>query len=350
MKLSFVSSQAISQAMRYQMLRMQADLLKANKEVVTLRVADTGLALGARTGMSVSFHREIERLKGLTDSNALAASRLASTQLALRQTTDAADKLLAAYTTAFSSASDGKIARDEAESFLASLTSGLNSHLNGEHLFAGINTDVKPLNDFLDPTSLSRSAFDQEFNDYFFGVPTPLVTDISEITTAQMDDFLTTVVTPQFDAPAWHTNWSSATDQQIVSRITLTETAQTSVSANISPFRKLSMAAASVAAMVGRGMPQATEKVILEKAMGLIGEAVVELAQQQGHVGIIEQRIERANERMSMQTDLISKNLNNLEGVDENEAAVRLNGLIAQIELSYSLTARMQQMSLLKYL
>jgi flagellar hook-associated protein 3 FlgL len=42
--------------------------------------------------------------------------------------------------------------------------------------------------------------------------------------------------------------------------------------------------------------------------------------------------------------------LNNLEGVDPYEASTRVSGLMAQIELSYSLTARLQQMSLLKFL
>jgi flagellar hook-associated protein 3 FlgL len=73
MKVSFVSSQAISHALRYQMLRMQADLIKAEKEALSGRVADVGLALGARTGLSVSMNREIERLEGLADSNQLAS-------------------------------------------------------------------------------------------------------------------------------------------------------------------------------------------------------------------------------------------------------------------------------------
>jgi len=51
-----------------------------------------------------------------------------------------------------------------------------------------------------------------------------------------------------------------------------------------------------------------------------------------------------------MQVDIISKSLIDIEGIDESEAAVRVNGLMAQIELSYTLTSRMQQMSLLKFL
>ena len=89
MKVSFVSSQAISQAMRYQTSRLQSDLVKTTKEMSTLRVADIGLALGARSSISVSLHREIDRLNGIVDSNELAATRLKATQIGLKELTDA---------------------------------------------------------------------------------------------------------------------------------------------------------------------------------------------------------------------------------------------------------------------
>lgn len=345
MKVSFVSTQAITQAMRYQMARMQTELVAANKEAVTFRVADRGLALGARTGMSVSFHRDIDRLKGLTDSNELAATRLSSTQVILNQMKDDADSLLSAFTTALSSASDDKIAKDQANVFLASMTSSLNGHLNGEHLFAGINTDVKPLDDFLAPGSVAQTEFENLMAANLPGYP-----DLSNLDEADLADFLDNVVEPYFMGAGWTDHWSSATDQQIVSRITLTETAETSVSANIAPFRKLAMAAATVSMMIDRGMPGTTQALLIERAIADLGEGITGIANQTGYTGITEQRISRANERMSMQSDIINKSLIDIEGIDESAAAVKVNGLIAQIELSYTLTARMQQMSLLKFL
>jgi flagellar hook-associated protein 3 FlgL len=350
MKVSFVSSQAISQAMRYQMLRMQADLVKANNEAVTWKVADTGLALGARTGMTVSLQRDINRIEGLRDSNELAASRLSGTQLVLKQLTDEANQMLSTFTTALGSPATDQVAQKEAAAFLGTLEGLLNTHVKGEYLFAGINTDMRPFRDFTDPTAANRLAFDQAYDDYFFnGTPLSLG-GASEITAAQMETFLSTVVEPQFTGTDWNANWSSATDQQIVSRITLSETVATSVSANIDPIRKLSMAAASVAALVTVDMSQAAKTAILNNAVKELGAAIDGLGKQQGYTGIAEQRIDRANERMSMQRDLMIRSINDLEGVDESEAALRVKSLMAQIEISYSLTARMQQMSLLKYL
>lgn len=347
MKVSFVSSQAISQAMRYQMLRVQSELVSANKEVVTGRAADIGLLLGARTGLSVSFHREVDRLKGLIDSNQLAAARLESTQLGLRELSSASEMLLSTLTTALAAPSSQAIAKHDAEATLSSVIGTLNGSLNGEFLFAGINTDVKPLADFLDPASPSRQAFDAAFQTHFGFAPDDAAA--ASITTAQMEAFLD-LVEPQFLGADWNALWSTATDQQITSRITLSETAQTSVSANITGVRKLAMAAAIVAVTFAGPISDDGRSAVLNRSMGLLDGAINEFANQQGQVGITEQRIHNANERMSMQADLFAKSLGEMEGVDPYEAATRVSGLTAQIELSYSLTARMQQLSLLRFL
>ncbi len=347
MKVSFVSSQAINQALRYQTQRMQAELITANKEVVSLRVSDVGLALGARSGVSLSMHREIERLKGLTDSNELAASRLSSTQIGLRELTAQSEKLKAAVSTALSGAADASLAREEAQAVLATMTSVLNSNLNGEFLFAGINTDVKPFSDFNDPTAANRVTFDTEFVTYF-GIA-PDHPNAANISAADMQDFMTNVVEPMFFGAGW-SDWSTATDQQITTRITLSETAQTSVSANVSGIRKLAMASTIIAGMFYTEMSGNAQQAILARASELIGEAQTDLANQQGLTGITEQRISNASERMSMQIDIFTGSINDLEGIDWEEASTRVTGLMAQLELSYNLTARMQQLSLLKYL
>jgi flagellar hook-associated protein 3 FlgL len=339
MKVSFVSSQAISQALRYQTSRMQADLSQAQKEIQTLRVADVGIALGARSGMTASLHREISRLNGLTDTNQLAASRLDASQVALRDMTELSNELLGALTTASASVSDPKIIQQQANATLSTMTAILNTNLNGEYLFAGINTDVKPFNDFLDPNSPNRTALEAEYAAFNFSDP---------ITADELNDFIDQIET-YFTGADW-SEWSKATDQQITSRITLTETAQTSVSANINGIRKLSQAAATIAYLADKPLDNGARETLINRAISVTGEAVTDFSNQQGYVGVTQQRIIQANERLSMQVDLFTTSINDLEGIDPYEASTKVTGLMAQIEVSYSLTARMQQMSLLKYL
>jgi flagellar hook-associated protein 3 FlgL len=347
MKVSFVSSQAISKAMRYQAGRLQAELTKATTEMATLRVADTGLALGARSSISVSLNREIDRLKGITDSNELASARLKSTQLGLQELTDAASKLLEDYSTALSGAGDPGIAREQAARTLIQMSSVLNTNLSGENIFAGINTDVTPFNDFLDTGSPNRVAFDAAFSAHFhFAADDPAAANIDA---ADMEAFLASVES-QFTGSGWHGAWSLADDQAITTRITLTETAQTSVTANIIGVRKLAMAAATVAAGFAGPLNEDARNALLENGIRLLGEAVADLANQQGHTGVVQQRVTQASERMSTQIDLFTDSIRNLEGVDEFEAAAKVTTLKTQLEISYSLTASMQKLSLINYL
>jgi flagellar hook-associated protein 3 FlgL len=53
---------------------------------------------------------------------------------------------------------------------------------------------------------------------------------------------------------------------------------------------------------------------------------------------------------MSVQSNTILLQLQDIEGVDQTEAAARVSGLMTQIEAAYTLTSRISQLSLTKYL
>ena len=348
MKAVGVSTASVSQAMRYSLVRAQSDLVKAQKEAQTGRAADTGLALGALTAQSVSFNRDLERVNGIIDSNGLVAARLKSTQSALGQISSAAQTFLATLTTSSSGDALNDVSKASADSMLNTLTTILNSSLNGEHLFAGINTDVKPIEDFTNSASSAKTAFDAAFLTHFgFPQSDPAAATISG---AAMENFLATAVEPQFLGSGWQANWSNATDQRIVSRITLNETTETSVSANSEGMRKLAMAAATISDLFNSELGSAGKQALIQRAVSLVGEAIGNLGDLQATTGIVEKRVSDASQRLNMQADLFETQIQSIEGIDPYEAATRVSDLLAQIETSYALTARIQQLSILRYL
>jgi flagellar hook-associated protein 3 FlgL len=348
MKSTSVSTAAVSQAMRYSLMRAQSELTKAQKEVSTGHFADIGLALGSRAGQSVSFERDLERMKGIVDSNGLVSSRLKSTQDALAQISGVAQSFLSTLTTSSSGSATPAVTLTDAKGTLQSVTAILNSSYNGEHLFAGINTDVQPLNDFTATGSPNKAAFDAGFLSFFgFTKNDPAA---ANITAAQMDNFLTTVVEPQFLGAGWQGTWSNATDEGITSRIALNETVQTSVSANQDAMRKIAMAAATVAEMFDSNVSENARKALLTRSVSIVGEAMSDLANLSSETGIVENRVKNASDRINMQVDLFERNILDLQGVDPYEASTRVSTLLQQIETSYALTARIQQLSLVKYL
>ncbi|QDZ02719.1 flagellar hook-associated family protein [Nitratireductor mangrovi] len=349
MKVSYVSSQAISQALRHSLLRMQSDLVGSQKEAQTGRVADTGLALGIRTGQAVSMARDVGRLQSIVDTNTLVASRLSATQGALSQLAEAGSTYLSALTAAVSGDANPATTQQAGTVMLEALTGIINSSFNGEHVFAGVNTDVSPIAQYqTTPPSAAKSAFEAAFlAEFGFTKDDPAAANLSGV---DIKAFLDGPVVDQFLGAGWQANWSSATDQGITTRISLNETVETSVSANTKGVRKLAMAATIVADLFSSGLSEGALVEIADTATRLVSEAMGDIAQEQAKAGFTEQRIKNASERTSMQIDIFNGFLQEMEGVDPYEAATKVNALITQIETSYALTARIQQLSLTRLL
>lgn len=348
MKTSFISTYAVNDSMRLHMMRMQKEITKLEAEVVTGRVADAGLELGARTGHAVSLERDVDRLKGIIDSNSLAGARLAATQNGLQSLSDLAQRFLSTMSGAVSGAVEPEISKTDAESLITSMTAVLNSSLNGENLFAGVNTDVRPINDFFAAGSPARAAIETAFQTQFgFAMTDPAA---STVDGAAMANFLTTVIEPQFMGTDWTTNWSNASDETITARITLTDTTSASVTANTDGVRQLAMAAAAVAVFLDGNLNANARKAVLEFATAKTGQSVSSLGQTQAETGIIEQRISAASERLQMQIDIFRGKISDLVEIDPYEASTRVSTLMTQLETAYTLTSRIRQLSLVHYL
>ena len=348
MKISFVSSQAISKALSYQLMRLQSDLAKAQTEVTSGKYNDVGVALGARTGQAVALNRDIDRLNGMVDTNSLVATRLDATQEALSRITSEAESFLSALTVGGSGDTERQILQANGNNTLETLTSVLNTSLNGEYIFAGVNTDVKPINDYGADGAANKAAFDAAFLAHFGFTQTDAAAEA--ITADEMTAFLDNVVEPMFSGPEWEANWSNATDETITSRIALNETAETSVSAGTEGMRKLAMATSLIADLLKTPLNANAQTALVERTRTLVGEAISDIQNVQAKVGLVQTRVNDASDRLSMQVDIMTTNLNDLQGVDPYEASTRVNNLLAQIETSYALTARIQQLSLLDYL
>jgi flagellar hook-associated protein 3 FlgL len=346
MKASSVSSSAISEAMRYSLMKTQSALVKAQKEQSTGFFADRGLALGARTAQSVGFNRELERIKGIVDSNALATTRLTATQLALDQVATAAQSLFSTLTTAASGGQKTTV-RDAATDMLKRLTASLNTSVNGEYIFAGINTDVKPINDFFADGSTSKAAYDNAYAQYLTDTGADPANPFP--TAADMENFTDNYMQPLFMGPGW-SEWSNASDQRIVSRISLNETSETSASANNDGLRKIAMAAAMVSQLMSGNLSEEASNQLVKSALSMVGSGLSDIVDLRSQTGIIEKRVTDASERLGQQGSLLEQHILATEGVDPYEVATRINDLVSHIETSYALTARLQNLRLLNFL
>ncbi|NNE24995.1 MAG: flagellar hook-associated family protein [Rhizobiales bacterium] len=349
MKTTFISTPAIANATRLSLMRMQNDMTELNTELSTGRHADVGLHLGHRTGRTVSLRSEHALLNQLTDTNSLVQSRLETTQIALGGLTERAQGFVDITIASRDGWTGPHVGVADARDALSMFAAQLNSSIDGEFVFAGINSDVAPMEDYFGtPASAAKQAVDAAFlAEFGINQSDPAV---ANITAADMTTFVDGAFAALFDDPAWGATWSSASDQDVSSRISPDTVIETGTNANISPFRKLAMAFTMMADLGGETLNDQAFKVLTDKAAVIASQGIHELALAQGDVGVDQQRIERADRIMSLQLDTLNEAIINLEAVDPYETSTRLNQLISQLEVSYAVTGRLQQLSLVRYI
>ncbi|MBB3233703.1 flagellar hook-associated family protein [Phyllobacterium endophyticum] len=347
MKTQSVSSYMLSNSTRNIIARAQADLVRASQEATSGVVFDKGLTLGSRAGQSISLRKEHDRLTVLTETNGLISERMKASQNALTNVIKGSQDFLG-NVTAMRGASEGRsILVDKAKGLLQTATDLVNTSYNGEYVFAGENTDVKPLGDYGSAGDPARAAILKSFQDRFgFATTDPQVATISA---ADMTTYLNTSFAAEFDAGSW-SNWSSASDTLVKSRIAPTELAETSVSANNAGFRQLAMSYTMMAELGDIGLNQAAFDAVIDKVAETTNRNSTLLAGAQSFLGNAQARTKDATDRLTVQINVLKSSVLDLEAVDPYEAASRVEALRTQIDASYALTVRIQSLSLLNHL
>ena len=93
-----------------------------------------------------------------------------------------------------------------------------------------------------------------------------------------------------------------------------------------------------------------TRAVVSDWAISKMGLAINGVDGERSQLGLSENRVAIANETLQAQVDIIKLNLDDLEGVDVYEASTRITALTNQMEISYNLTARIAELSLVNEL
>ncbi len=348
-----ISNLSIQTSMRLTIRQAQNELIKAQQEVTTGIYADIGAEIGGATSTVVDLTRDSLRLQSIKSTNAIATQRLEASQEALDQMASAADEMNEALIalSGTSNTSNLETAIQTITNSLDTFTSMANTSLGGEYLFSGINTDVQPIQEYTD-TSAAKLAFDAEFLAYFgFTQSDPQTASIAATGAApSMDDFITNVVEPMYSGADWTSDWSSATDEVMTSRISQSETVDTSASANDKAMRYLALAAVVAKELLTLDLSDASRTVVTNKAIEYTGVATTGLNSVRTKLGLSENRIEKANESLQVQIDIIDTTLTSKIEVDAYEASTRVNNLLSLVEASYTLTAKIQALSLVNYL
>jgi flagellar hook-associated protein 3 FlgL len=346
---SFISSASLSNETLRSISRNQERLLTAQIELSTGRLADAGLVLGAKTGYLVNLRQEHNGLEALFGSNVLAASRLLAAQASMKSIDDVAQSFLSTLLRAQSTTFAPEALQSDAKAALMTVIDRLNTTHNGEYVFSGTNTNVPPLANYSgSPAPSSKVAVDNAFFAEFGLVQTD--PDVGSISQSAMSAFLDGALATEFEETGWSNSWSAASNRNIEARISRHELIETSTNANEQAFRKLTRALIMVSDLGFENLNEGARQAIISKAVQSVGEAIGEIAERQSVLGIAQERIAQANEQNTLQRNILTKSISDLESVDSAELSTRISQLTINIETAYTLTRRMFDLSLMRYL
>jgi flagellar hook-associated protein 3 FlgL len=347
LKANPVSSYALSNLIRGTIAQGQSALLTAQQEMASGQHADMGLALGVTTGQTISLQKNYDQLSAILDTNGIVASQMDAAQTALSSMVSNAQSFVSSLSGARNAVDGAAIITPLAAGGLQGATDLMNTSYGGQYIFGGINTGSPPIANFT-ATGAAKTAFENDFQAKFgMAITDP---NVSTISASDIQDFINNEVTNEFSGSQWSTNWSSASDQVVQSRIAPQEMANTSVSANDPGVRKLMMAYTMTSELAGANLNSGAYTTVIDSAMSLTQEGINSITTAQSVLGTSQAQVTDANTRLTAQSNVLQTSVNNLESVDPYQAAMRVNSLLTQIETSYALTAKLQNMSLMNYL
>ncbi len=348
--MTYISSASLSSPLRQSVQQLQTQLTQAQTEISSGAPADLGLTLGANTGTVLSLQSETDQLDGYASSNNVASTRLGATNTALDSLLSTAQGVSADLVSAASAGGSTAALQATAQAALQSLSAALNTSVAGQHVFGGINTTQAPSADYTaSPTSAAKGAVDAAFQSAFGTSQTgsgAAAISATALTTFLNGSAFTGIFTGNGAGTA-----QTASATTLRTAISPSQTIATSVSAKSDAFNELSQGYAIINEFTGgSSLGSDAQAAAVSRATTLINAGIAGLTDVQSGVGVAQAAISDANTQISAQSTILKGSVGDLTGVDTYALSGQVTALQNQLEASYSLTSRLQQLSLVNYL
>jgi flagellar hook-associated protein 3 FlgL len=156
-----------------------------------------------------------------------------------------------------------------------------------------------------------------------------------------------------FSEAAWTdptTGWSKASSQNMTSRISNSEVVESSTNANSEGMRYFALATVVTSALMGQSLSTDAMSAVSSKAITYTTRATSGIVTQGSQLGLSQERVEKANDALDAQANIMQTKLVDIQGVDPYEASTLVKTLETQLETAYTIVSKIQQLSLVNYL
>lgn len=324
-------------------------LSEANQELVSGRKSDIAAQLGDATGNLISLRQVGDQLTSINENNNLVKTRLEMTQASLQAVGGVLDQFIGTVIAVRDSRQPVDLSVMTAKQNLTSFASILNTTHSGSYLFGGLNGEQQPIQSFEGtPPPANQQAVIDAFTAEF-GVA-PGSDAAKNITPTMMKAFLDGPFAALFDEANWTTTWSAASSTDRSALISPNERISASVNANEAAVRKVAQAFTMVAALGLDTLSADTRETVIDAAITEAQVGVSSLAKLQGQVGLGQMHLDQAIERNELSGKIVTDKMTAMEMSDPYELSLEISDLMTKIQMSYSVTARIQQLTIMTYI
>ncbi|MDD9908496.1 MAG: flagellar hook-associated family protein [Ahrensia sp.] len=330
--------------MRQQISDMQRNITRAQTEATTGRLADPVSELGSQNADRISWSAASERLSVITDSNQVIIGRLSASQLGLDAVSDSLTSFSQTLTATIGGDASNTLLRNVSTSAVESLKTAINTQFGNTFVFGGTATNRPPIGDLSD----AATTLETEFQNHF-GFPTN-DPQVAGITDDQMTTFLETVAEPALTGAAWATDFFDGVGDPIRARISPDETSTVSITADEFAMRQSLVSAFLAQELSQLELNDDAVRALASHSLSLAANGSVGIAELQGQISVVEEKLSVTNDRLLAHGSRLQQSADELVAVDPFQAATEFTTLVTQLETAYTLTGRLQQLSLMRFI
>ncbi len=352
-----VSTMQMNQFNRLNVSLLTQELQVAGQEVATGRKADVYADLGARATSSLKLRtREAETQSYLT-SNGVLEHKLDAMLVSIDAVRTQAQSVLdVALANAAAPSSGAEVLQMQATAAIESIMAALNTSYQGDHFFAGTQSENPPLTRWGETNPDTGLSPSDVMGDIVTGPPSDLaaaqgmiasITDVFD--SANTDPARNYEGTFFSGTPLLDGTGQAST--RVTSHISPGQAHPTGVQANDTPFREIlkglaMLATTDVSDIADTEAYQAwMEEASASLSKGLSGALDVSAA-----VGFSQQVVETASDRLTDVSMVQQRLIGEYENVDPYEAVTRMNNLETQLQASYEVSARLMRLSFMNHM
>lgn len=357
-----VSPSGVALGRQAGLMRMQSDLAILTAEMSSGRKADPARALGVGASLLYKLYGDAQQGEAIKNSTSLAGERLKAMQTAMTSIGGLMDQMSPEILKIDQLKDNGyTIIANQAEEVLGSLTDLLNTHWDGQNIFGGTDTSRSPVADSAGLVSWASTRLATAVT----AAGAPL--DATQ-TTAMLADFDALFANVQRDASgltsfyglvyvstsrtALNGSTDPESDASSLVRIGAGETLSYNVRADNDSFKNAYEALSMLTLLDApdTALSKEARTAILDKAGDLMRMARSQLTVVAGVLGTKQQRLQNVADIQDRAVSAATAQINDLEAADYYTVSDRISQLQLQLQATYSITARLADLSFVNYL